>query len=243
MKYQAIILQNAEGEGPGILGDFLTWRGWHQHIVHLYKGEQIPQEWEACSLLVVMGGPMNVHEEKVYPFLSEETILLKKAFKKEMPILGFCLGAQLMAKAMGSKVFKGPKKEIGWYRVHLTTTGKSDTLLNTFSEDITVFQWHGDTFELPKGGVRLFQSENYLNQGMRMGYLCYGFQFHFEITKEMIAEWLQTGQNEVKEMGGEGLIERILKETDYYIPYVYELGKSFFDGYLRKIEHGSKKQS
>lgn len=243
MNYQATILQNAEGEGPGILADCLNQRGWHHRIIHLYKEEHVPQEWIQDSSLVVMGGPMNVYEGKTYPFLSEETILLKKAFTEDIPALGFCLGVQLMAKAMNAMVFKGPHKEIGWDSVRLTKIERSDPLLKAFPEHINVFQWHRDTFELSKGAVRLFKSDNCLNQAMRMGDLWYGFQFHFEITKEMIKDWIQTGQAEIDEMGEKGVGNRILKETENYIPYAHRLGKSFFNGYLCKIGNRGKIRS
>lgn len=241
MKEKALILQNAEGEGPGILADCLKRRNWGREIVSLNHGEAIPEDWREYSLLVIMGGPMNVYEEETYPFLKEETQLIKMAIKDGLPVMGFCLGAQLMAKALGARVMKGPQKEIGWYHVNLTEKGGKDGLLCSFPKEVTVFQWHGDTFELPDGAVRLFSSENYLNQAMRIGYMNYGFQFHFEITGGMITEWLRTGSEEIDSLEDKDLADKILCDVhSNRLPVLHSLAESFFDNYLRMLEYGQR---
>lgn len=234
---RALIFQNWEPEGPGIFADVLDKKGWDRDIVHLYRGERIPSNWENYDLLVVMGGPMNVYEEDTYPFLAQETVAIQKALERGMPVIGFCLGAQLMAKACGAKVYKGIKKEIGWYRVRITDEGMDDPLLNSFSREVIVFQWHGDTFHLPHGAVRLATSKDYLNQAMRIDTMSYGFQFHFEITRDMIVEWLRTGRREIREMAIDNLPERILKDSDINLPRAHALGISFFSNYLEMIEN------
>jgi GMP synthase (glutamine-hydrolysing) len=234
-KMQAIIFQNWEPEGPGIFADVLDKKGWGRDVVHLYRGEKIPSEWRNYDLLVVVGGPMNVYEEDTYPFLAQETIAIKKALENGMPVIGFCLGAQLMAKACGAKVYKGTKKEIGWYPVQMTDHGMDDPLLNSFSREVIVFQWHGDTFHLPYGAVRLASSKDYSNQAMRIGTMSYGFQFHFEITKHMIAEWVGAGRKEIREMAVDDLTEKILKDSDTNLPQAHALGISFFTSYLEMI--------
>jgi len=236
MKRKALIFQNAEGEGPGILADCLDRRPWDKKISDLYLGESIPEDWKNYSLLMVMGGPMNVYEEDTYPYLKEETAIIKEAINMGLPVLGFCLGAQLMAKACGAKVVKGDKKEIGWYRVQLAEHGIKDPLLKSFPKDFTVFQWHGDTFNLPHKAVRLARSVDCANQAMQIGHFSYGFQFHFEVTKEMIGEWLINGREEIEELGKAGLAEKILADTDRFISSVHSLCRNFFENYLNKIE-------
>jgi len=135
MNSNALIFQNAKGEGPGILADCLERRGWDWKIVSLYLGETIPADWKKYSLLVVMGGPMNVYEQEAYPFLKQETTVIKESFKTGLPVMGFCLGTQLMAKALGAKVKKGYRKEIGWYTVRATDQGLQDPLLNAFPKE------------------------------------------------------------------------------------------------------------
>jgi GMP synthase (glutamine-hydrolysing) len=236
MKQKALILQNAKGEGPGVIDAVLRARGWTQETIHFYRGETIPLDWQSCSLLVVMGGPMNVYEERTYPFLREETGIIAEAINIELPVLGFCLGAQLMAKACGARVHRGHEKEIGWYPVWMTELGMKDPLLSSFPEELIIFQWHGDTFELPEGAIRIASSDNYVNQAMRIDEMSYGFQFHFEVTRDMIFEWLETGREEIDDMGGERLKIRILEEAHTYIPGMHSYAESFLSTYLGKIE-------
>ena len=233
---KALIVQNAAGEGPGIFGLIMDHKGWTMKTFHLYRGEPVPSDWRSYDLLVVMGGPMNVYEEETYPFLTEETRVIDNALTEGFPVIGFCLGAQLMAKASGAIVVKGPKKEIGWYPVRLTEQGMEDPLLKLFPNKFVVFQWHGDIFELPGSAVRLVTSSGYFNQGMRLGSVSYGFQFHFEITRDMIAEWLKTGKQEIEEMDDKDLPGIILANSDRYLPPLHSLGGSFFNNYLDMIE-------
>lgn len=113
-----------------------------------------------------------------------------------------------MAKAWVACVFNGPKKEIGWYQMWLTDQGIKDPLLKSFPEDFFVCQWHGDTFHLPKEVVRFVSSDEYFNQVIRIKTMSYGFQFHFEITKEMTAGLLETGREEIEEMGDEDFFKK-----------------------------------
>jgi len=234
---KALVFQNAEGEGPGILADCLERRRWDWKPVSLYLGDTIPEDWREYSLLVVMGGFMNVYEEETYPFLKNETAVIKEAFGMKLPVMGFCLGAQLMAKALGAKVVKGPQKEIGWYPVYLTEYGENDILLSSFPKEAIVFQWHGDTFDLPDNAVRLFSSENYLNQAMRIGDMNYGFQFHFEITRDMIIDWIKTGREEIDGLALKNLPNAIIRDVQAYLLELHCLAESFFDRYLHRIEN------
>lgn len=236
MKNRALILQNASGEGPGIISHFLDCRGWDYETIFLFRGEGISSTWNTYDLLMVFGGPMNVYEEDSYPYLAQETRIIRQALSKGMPLLGFCLGAQLMAKASGARVFKGHKKEIGWYRAKLTNEGEMDPFLKTFPKEFPVFQWHGDTFDLPEKSVRLAYSDNYMNQAMRIGSLGYGFQFHFEITSQMIKEWLENGREEIEDSDDKIIPEQIHNESKSCLPLIHSLAQSFFDHYLSIIE-------
>jgi GMP synthase-like glutamine amidotransferase len=148
-----------------------------------------------------------------------------------------------MAKALNVEVTKGPKKEIGWYPVRLTKKGMTDPLLSSFPEKSMVFQWHGDTFDLPRGAIRIFSSKDYPNQAVRFGEMNYGFQFHFEITKQMIQEWINNGADEIEDMKTENLEDTILKDADRHLPVAHSLAEIFFNNYLNKIESSSEKQS
>jgi GMP synthase-like glutamine amidotransferase len=132
---------------------------------------------------------MSVYQEREFPFLKEECQLLEAAVRADIRTLGVCLGAQLTAKALGSKIVKAPQKEVGWYNVRLTAEGRKDSLFKGLGEQLRVFQWHEDTFELPGAAVLLAESEACRNQAFRYGHNVYALQFHLEVDGPMIENW------------------------------------------------------
>lgn len=185
-----LIIKHIEIEGPGTLGEFFKATDYKSKIAELYNGEALPSLAE-CEAIISLGGPMNVYEEDKYPFLKDEDNFLKKAIKEEIPILGICLGAQLLAKACGAKVTKAAQKEIGWCGVELTQTGKSDRLFAGLPHKLSIFQWHEDTFALPESAAHLAQSKVCPNQAFRFGKNAYALQFHVEVTPDMIGSWVK----------------------------------------------------
>ncbi len=154
-----------------------------------HQPEAIPLE-DAAGL-VLLGGPMNVDEVETYPFLGRELDWIREAVDREMPLLGICLGAQLLAKAMGKRVYRNPIKEIGWYEIEILPAAEDDRLFHGRGPIETVFQWHGDTFDLPEGAVHLARGTTCVSQAFRVGASAYGLQFHVEMTPELIDNWLQ----------------------------------------------------
>ncbi len=140
--------------------------------------------------LVIMGGPMNADETVRYPFLATEVQWLRVAVEAGLPVLGICLGAQLLAKTLGSRVYANRVKEIGWYAIEMLPEGLADPLFAGGPATETVVQWHGDTFDLPAGAVHLARSAACQHQAFRHGSRAYGLQFHLEITPEMVVDWL-----------------------------------------------------
>jgi GMP synthase-like glutamine amidotransferase len=134
---------------------------------------------------------MNVYEEEAYPFLREEDRFIRKVRSEEIPFLGICLGAQLLAKACNAPVTKAGQKEVGWYDVHLTSAAHQDRLFGKVASPLTVFQWHEDTFDIPEGGTLLCVSEPVRNQAFRIGSCAYGLQFHLEASLVMIGAWMK----------------------------------------------------
>ncbi len=160
------------------------------NIVDLSKADLLPSDLSDIKAVISLGGPMNVYEEDKFPFLKDEDKLLKEALRNEIPILGVCLGAQLLAKASGAKVVKAKEKEIGWHEVKLTAEGKIDPLFAGFPPELKVFQWHEDTFDIPLEGILLAGSKVCPNQAFRVGENAYGLQFHLEVAPDMIESWI-----------------------------------------------------
>ena len=197
-------------EGPGRLADVLEACGVPMQICKLYAGDPLPGDPTAFSAIVPLGGPMNVYEEDKHPFLADEDRLLKQALKADVPILGVCLGAQLLAKAAGARVVRNPVPEVGWMEVELNADGKRDALFTDLGGALPVFQWHGDTFELPAGATHLASSPYCANQAFRIGRAAYGLQFHVEVTPEMVSEWTDAYLEDLRRHD-DGAIERHLR--------------------------------
>lgn len=159
------------------------------HVCRPYTGESVPPATQPYDGLVVLGGPMNVDETDRFPFLNDEVKLLQQAFRRKLPALGICLGAQLMAKAAGAKVIHGPAPEIGWFPIQLTEAGRQDPLFEGLPTEFVTFHWHGDTYELPPKAVHLATSAQYVQQAFRMGEQAYAWQFHPEVTPEIVERW------------------------------------------------------
>lgn len=185
-----LILKHIAIEGPGTIGDFFDNTSWDVKIVDLEKGDRLPKDLSELEGVIVLGGPMNVYEEDKHPFLKGEEVFLRDVIKNDIPTLGICLGAQLLAKARGAQVEKAKEKEIGWYRVKLTDSGQGDPLFKGLDKEFDVFQWHEDAFEIPKGAKLLATSDKCKNQAFRIGKKVYGIQFHVEVTGKMIGDWI-----------------------------------------------------
>jgi GMP synthase-like glutamine amidotransferase len=194
-----LICKNIKHEGPGTIENYLTTHNIPYKIIDLSRGEKIPGH-ESFDVLILMGGPMSVTDEDAYAYLQKESELVKDFVEKKKKILGICLGAQIMAKALGARVYKGAEDEIGWYDVELTDEGLKDPAIKALSFDskkenlsrkIKVFHWHGETFTMPASAIRLAGSERYPNQAFRYKENAYAFQFHIEVNKKMIYDWFE----------------------------------------------------
>jgi len=196
-------LYHSEAETMGYLGDVLTEMGFPHRDVHLYRGDGLPRDTSHLQGLVVMGGPMNVDEVHRYPFLFEEVRLIEKMISESKPILGICLGAQLIAKALDARVYPNKQKEIGWHPITLTDNCVYDPVFQKSPKSLTVLHWHGETFDLPQGAVHLAKSARCAHQAFRWGQSVYGLQFHLEVTASMVRSWVQSedGQRDIQEAG------------------------------------------
>ncbi len=193
-----LIIRHVEVEGPGLIEDCLRKDNIPYQILDLEFNPRFPK-LDGFTHIILLGGPMNVYEEDRYPFLKNEDLFIKEAIQRGKRILGVCLGAQLIAKALGAKVYKAPVKEIGWYDMTLTEEGAKDPLFSFFPKSFPAFQWHGDTFDLPSAGKLMATSSPVRNQAFRYGENAYGLQFHLEIIETMIQEWMNEYEKEFGE--------------------------------------------
>lgn len=141
------------------------------------------------DILIVLGGPIGVYDEQDYPFLTDEIRLLEKRLEADLPTLGICLGAQIIARALGARVYPGEKKEIGWSAIELSEAGKNSPLVHLLTDNTPVLHWHGDTFDLPTGSTLLASTNLYTNQAFSWGKSCLGLQFHPEVTALNLERW------------------------------------------------------
>jgi GMP synthase (glutamine-hydrolysing) len=242
MNKTALILQHTPEERGGLFEEVLLEQGWGLEILPLFGGADLPPSLDGFGLTLVMGGPMSANQEKDYPFLKEEIPFLGKALKLGEPVLGICLGAQLMAKALGSRVYPGPYKEIGWYWLNQTPPARTDPLFSLLDPYFMVFQWHGETFDLPSGSDCLAGNPAFPHQAFRWGTVAYGFQFHLEMTQPMLQQWLASWGKEIKEAQPQPITAQdILRDAAIYLERLQSQARRVILGYLRLLE--SKKKS
>jgi GMP synthase-like glutamine amidotransferase len=180
---KVLVIKNAGLEGPGTIGGLLESDGFDLQIIPAKKQKIPPLDH---AMVLVLGAPESANDDLQY--LKDELALIQEAVDRNIPILGICLGSQLIAKAFGAQVYPGPKKEIGFYHnIRVDHTAKS-SLFSGISDPFTVFHWHGDTFDIPNGGQRLAYSELY-HQAFQYG-SAVGVQFHFEVDSNMVQSWL-----------------------------------------------------
>ncbi|HEY3324413.1 MAG TPA: gamma-glutamyl-gamma-aminobutyrate hydrolase family protein [Planctomycetota bacterium] len=198
---KVLVLQHVACETPGIIADALESAGLSIKTIRCDKGERIPRSLSKFAGLVVMGGPQSVYEQDKFPFLKKELHLIWSALDAQKPILGVCLGSQLLAAALGAEVRPGKQKEIGWFPVKLTKQAKHDVLFAGIRSPLTPLHWHGDVFDLPAGATRLASSDLTSVQAFRFGSNAYGLLFHLEVTAKMLSQWTRAFRGELKTAG------------------------------------------
>jgi GMP synthase-like glutamine amidotransferase len=190
--------QHVPFEGLGNIENWIKSKGHSLSATHFYENAALPK-LEEIDWLIVMGGPMGAYEENIYPWLVDEKKFIEQAIESGIKVLGICLGAQLIASVLGAKVYPNAHKEIGWFPLRLTTVGAASYLFEGFPTEFTVFHWHGDTFDLPAGAKHLAASEACVHQAFLYNKNVLGLQFHLDVLKDNIAEWVQSGAEELIE--------------------------------------------
>ncbi len=189
-------IQHVPFEGMGSIEIWAHQRECVLTSTHLYRNESFP-DIDSLDWLIVMGGPMNIYETDLYPWLTKEKRFIEQAIERGKTVLGICLGAQLIADVMGSKVFPGKNKEIGWFPVTKTGKAKSIKTADFLSDEIEVFHWHGDTFNIPDGAVHIARSSACESQGFIYDNRVVGLQFHLETTVNSAEALIKNCGNEL----------------------------------------------
>ena len=192
-------LQHVPFEG---LGSIERWAKFNDHSLsatRFYDGEALPR-LDQIEMLVILGGPMNIYEEDSHPWLIEEKALIKQALESDTLILGICLGAQLIADALGAKIYRNPHKEIGWFPLELTDQARESQVFRNLPSKFTALHWHGDTFELPAGATHIAKSDGCSNQAFTFdSERVVGLQFHLEWTTVILAATLRSCADDLTE--------------------------------------------
>ncbi|AKB54151.1 MULTISPECIES: type 1 glutamine amidotransferase [Methanosarcina] len=191
-------IQHVEFETLGTIVEWIEKRNHSLSITRLYENQNFPS-LDRFDLLIVMGGPMNIYEYEKYPWLRKEKTFLKEAISAGKAVLGICLGAQLIADALKAEVFKNNDKEIGWFPVFKIKQESKNPLLKGIPEEFIAFHWHGDTFGLPEGAIRLFESGACKNQGFIYKNRVIGLQFHLEMSNRTIRNVIENCRDELIE--------------------------------------------
>jgi GMP synthase-like glutamine amidotransferase len=189
------VFRHAPTEGPGYFATFLDEHRIDWRLVRLDEGEPVPGSADGFAGLAFMGGPMSAND--ALPWTEPVLALIRDAVRREVPVIGHCLGGQLLAKALGAAVTRSPAKEIGWHRVEVEDTPEAREWLGPDLRAFTTFQWHGETFAIPAGGRRILRGEHCENQAYVVAGRHLGMQCHVEMTPELVRTWCETGAEEI----------------------------------------------
>ncbi|MDD4974564.1 MAG: gamma-glutamyl-gamma-aminobutyrate hydrolase family protein [Bacteriovorax sp.] len=231
---KVLVFQHVAHKILGTLNPTLKEHGLRIRYVNFERNPDEAPSLEKYHGLIVLGGHMGVYEAEIYKHIKIEMQLIEEALKKNIPILGICLGAQMLAHVLGADVRQSAKKEIGWYDLNLTDQGLNDPVLSHFQKTEKVFQLHGDTFEIPKSAIHLASSELFPGQAFRYGEKVYGLQCHLEVDQAMIHRWLDNkrNQHEIANSNGKFSVAQIRLETEQYISHSMDLSRQTFSRFI-----------
>jgi len=224
-------------EGPGLIADALRARGVVWRTVRTFRGDPIPPRLGDHAGLVLLGGPMGVYEQERHPYLRQEIRLLEDTLSQGLPVLGICLGSQLLAAALGASVQPGWQRELGWQRVTLGQAAAQDALWRGLPESFTAFHWHGDVFDLPRAATPLAWSKLTEHQAFRYGANAYGLLFHLEMTEPIIRRMTRSFRRELAEarLSAGSVLAGVVE----HLPALQTLGRVVFERWAALVAGGA----
>lgn len=238
-----MVFQHVAAEPLGTLDARIRARGHRIRFHNFQRDPQAQPNIDRYRGLIVLGGPMNVEDQHRHPHLKTELRAIEAALRQDMPVLGICLGAQLLAHVLGAAVGRHAQHEIGWYDLETTRAGQEDAVLGVLGERAPVFQWHGCTYGLPQGAVQLARTETCEQQAFRFGRSAYGFQFHLEADSALIERWLTIPAYRA-ELEAAGLghdAQGIRAATRERITRLQPLARTVFDNFLDLVGRPGRK--
>jgi GMP synthase (glutamine-hydrolysing) len=232
-----LVFQHVAAEPLGTLDPLIRARGHRIRFVNFEREPDAQPDVDRYRGLIVLGGPMNVEDQARRPHLRTELRAIERMLELDRPVLGICLGAQLLAHALGAQVARAQRPEIGWYSLHPTAAGRSDPVLAPLGDRAQVFQWHGCRFDIPRDAVHLARSDDCEQQAFRWGANAYGFQFHLEMDQPLVERWLATPayRDELAASGLRHDAEAIRAQTGAHIAALQQRADAVFNGFLDLI--------
>lgn len=213
---KVLFIQHGDVDKPGLVAEVLAELSIELCVVHPYAGEPLPSDASNFDGLVLGGGGQSAYEVELHPYLESECGLIRSALVSKKPVLGLCLGAQLIARALGAKVQRAERKEIGFFPVTLTRDAAADPMARELPGVFGAAHWHGDIFEIPDGSVRLASTALTPNQMFRHGQNCYGFQFHLEMTPALFEELVRDSEDYLVDSGA--VPDELIREAREVLP-------------------------
>jgi GMP synthase (glutamine-hydrolysing) len=239
-----LVFQHVPYEPLGTLDPLLREAGFRIRYVNFGREPESRPSLDGYEALIILGGPMNSDQIDSHPNLITEVELIREAVDRNLSVLGICLGAQLLAKALGGSVSRNETREIGWYDIDVTAEGATDPVIADFQSRQQVFQWHEDGIELPPGTTHLAASDASRVQAFRHGEHVYGFQFHLEVDAALVERWLTVPANQVTLQDEAGRVdpELIRKQTADWIGELEGLSKGTFSRWIDRFETGPRRR-
>lgn len=228
-----LVFRFAPGEGPGYFARFLDHLGLPYGLIRIDQNEPVPESIADASGLVMMGGPMSVNDS--LPWIPGILVLVRQAMDADLPVLGHCLGGQLLSKALGGTVTANPVREIGWLPVQQLQDAAASEWLGGLAQEFEVFHWHGETFTIPEGASRILASRACANQGFVIG-KALGLQCHVEMLPQMVYDWARIGKDEIARPSATvQSLEQMTENLEQRIGFLHKVADTLYSRWIQGL--------